>query len=178
MISPAKNPYVPSKGSPLQVSLTEMLHFQSLLWLVSQIPQLRSSPLQVLLTGPLWREMPVSRAFFYISQSPYWTRYPDKNNISPFFKAPSPVKELIIHVPLTGLLWRYAYFQSLSVHISQRPQWRSCSDSYLAADKKHLVMLMIPQRLGLIRWLANGMLPQNQQLKEWNTPLVGFTVQI
>jgi len=42
-------------------------------------------------------------------------------------------------------------------------------------------MLTIHQRLGLIIWLANGVLPQNQKLKElskWNTPLIGFAAQV
>jgi hypothetical protein len=135
MISPSRSPFVQSKGTPLQVSFTEMLHIQSLLWPFSQSPQLRSFSLQVPLTGPLWREMPVSRAFSNISQNPYWTRSPDKSNILPFLQSP-PVKEPIIPVLLTGPLWRYAYFQSLCVHTSQRTQWKSCPNNYLAADKK------------------------------------------
>jgi len=102
MISPCRSPFVPSKGTPpLHVSFTEKLHIQSLLWPLCQSPQLRSFPLQVLLTGPLWREMPVSRASFYISQSPYWTRSPDKNNISPFFQSP-PLRSPLPMSPWQG----------------------------------------------------------------------------
>ena len=74
---------VSSKGAPLQVPLTdhqwrEMLRFWSLPSSVSQESPVNETP-----PGTLWRELPISRAFFYVS-----LRFPIKSSpdrkISPF----------------------------------------------------------------------------------------------
>jgi hypothetical protein len=57
------------------------------------------------LTGPLWRQLPLSRAFIYISHM-----FPSKQGLltkqKPQLFLKVPEKECPIHVPLKGLLWR------------------------------------------------------------------------
>jgi hypothetical protein len=92
----------PEKEPTLQVPIIEPLYgerccFQSLLLPLSQSPEKISPPppLPVPLMRPLWRENPVSRAFFYISFSP-------------------PIKEHSLQVSLPDIPYRETLrFQSL-----------------------------------------------------------------
>jgi hypothetical protein len=100
-----------STPPPLQVHLTDrpkrqMLHFQSSLSSVSQqspVNEIPSFP-----TGPLWRELPISRAFIFVSLGFPSKSSPDRK-ISLSLKFPgegasllgSPAREPFLQVPLT-----------------------------------------------------------------------------
>jgi hypothetical protein len=77
------------------------------------------TPLQVPRTGPPWREMPITRAFFYISfkvpskgaplQVPSQSPHRERRFISRAFftcLSKSLVKESLLQVPPNGPLWR------------------------------------------------------------------------
>jgi len=71
------------------------------------------NPLQVPQQGPLWRELPISRAFFYISLEFLKKISLIKRNFTPLSKALG--KECHPHVTHNGApMERDAHFQSLT----------------------------------------------------------------
>ena len=140
MISPSRSHFLPSKGNPPpgfiyrdapcpEPSLTFLSES-----LVKELPSPGSAD-----RASVERDACFQSLLLHLSESLHEQGLLMKMITHHFFKAPELRSPSIIHVPLTGPLWRYAYFQSLCVHYCQRTQWKSCPNSYLAADKKTLI---------------------------------------
>jgi len=76
------------------------------------------NPLQAPKWGPLWRELPVSRAFFYMSLKFLNKSSSDKKNLTLFLKALG--KEHPPMFPKTGTLWKQTPISRAILYISFR----------------------------------------------------------